>query len=167
MNEKEFTDIVNSTKKIVLSAVEKNLAERFSFAIDDVVQETYIRAYRSLVNNKFRGESALSTWLYTIARNESYRMNAKLEKEERKIEKLKNEGVPKEEKDTGIVEKYFELIKKIPSKYSEILLHYYNGFSEKEIATKLQISKGTVKSRNSRGKEMIKKLSGEPNERTI
>ncbi len=40
MTESEFTEIVSSTREIVLSAIEKNLAERFSYAIDDVAQET-------------------------------------------------------------------------------------------------------------------------------
>ena len=51
------------------------------------MQETYLRAYKALVNGKFREEAKLSTWLYTIARNEVYRMNEKLLREERKIEK--------------------------------------------------------------------------------
>ncbi len=34
MTESEFTEIVSSTREIVLSAIEKNLAERFSYAID-------------------------------------------------------------------------------------------------------------------------------------
>ena len=34
---------------------------------EDVAQETFIRAYRSL--GRFRGESAFKTWLYTIATN--------------------------------------------------------------------------------------------------
>jgi RNA polymerase sigma-70 factor, ECF subfamily len=35
----------------------------------DVVQETYLRAYRSI--GRFRGESAVTTWLYRIAANRS------------------------------------------------------------------------------------------------
>jgi RNA polymerase sigma-70 factor (ECF subfamily) len=49
MTNSDFTEIVNSTKSIVLSAIEKNLAERFFHSIDDVVQETYLRAYKALV----------------------------------------------------------------------------------------------------------------------
>lgn len=158
MTEEEFAKIVNSTKKIVLSAISKHLRERFSFAIDDVAQETYFRAYKSLSKNSFRGDSLLSTWLYTIAKNESIRMNSKLEKEEKKIEKLKNQTKTEEiDSEVGLVEKYLTLLQKIPKKYSEILLHYHKGYSEKEISEKLNISKGTVKSRNSRGKVMIKK----------
>lgn len=36
-------------------------------AVDDVAQETFIKAYRSLAS--FRGESAFYTWLYRIAIN--------------------------------------------------------------------------------------------------
>lgn len=90
MTESEFAEIVNSTRNTVLSAIEKNLAERFYYAIDDVAQETYFRAYKALKKNQFRQESKLSTWLYTIARNESLRMNDKLRKEEARAEKLIN-----------------------------------------------------------------------------
>src|SRR6185295_731328 len=88
MTEEEFSTIVDNTKAIVLSAVEKNLFARFYHAIDDVVQETYLRGFRGLQKKQFEGRSALSTWLYAIARNESLRMNEKLMREERKTEKL-------------------------------------------------------------------------------
>jgi RNA polymerase sigma-70 factor (ECF subfamily) len=40
---------------------------RDSGEAEDVAQETFIRAYRSL--GRFRGESSFKTWLYTIATN--------------------------------------------------------------------------------------------------
>ena len=49
--------LVNYTHAIVRDAGEA----------EDVAQETFIRAYRSL--GRFRGESAFKTWLYTIATN--------------------------------------------------------------------------------------------------
>lgn len=36
---------------------------------DDVLQNTFIKAWRGIDN--FKGDSALSTWLFTIARNEA------------------------------------------------------------------------------------------------
>jgi RNA polymerase sigma-70 factor (ECF subfamily) len=38
-------------------------------AMDDVLQETYLRAYRS--RQSFRGEASIGTWLYRIAYNTS------------------------------------------------------------------------------------------------
>lgn len=162
MTNSDFTEIVNSTKSIVLSAIEKNLAERFFHSIDDVVQETYLRAYKALVSGKFREESKLSTWLYAIARNESFRMNEKLTREERKIEratlkiKEENHSDDNTRDQPNVLIKY---LKQIPEKYKTILLHYSEGFSEKEIAEKLSIKQGTVKSRAFRGKEILRKIA--------
>ncbi len=36
----------------------------------DVLQETYVRAYRSL--KKFRGDAAVTTWLYRVTANAAY-----------------------------------------------------------------------------------------------
>ncbi|MBP9885494.1 MAG: RNA polymerase sigma factor [Leptospiraceae bacterium] len=162
MTNSDFTEIVNSTKSIVLSAIEKNLAERFFHSIDDVVQETYLRAYKALVNGKFREESKLSTWLYAIARNESFRMNEKLMREERKIERATLRIKEETHLDDNIQDQpnlLIKYLKQIPEKYKTILLHYSEGFSEKEIAEKLSIKQGTVKSRAFRGKEFLRKIA--------
>ncbi len=162
MTSSDFEKIVHSTKKVVLASISKYLVEEYSHAIDDVVQETYIRAFKSLSNGKFRGDSEISTWLYVIARNESYRMNAKLEREENKKEKLKNDINMNKKKGETNSSNTYELIiyflTKIPEKYAFVLEGQLFGKTEKDIAGDLGISKGTVKSRASRGKEFIRKL---------
>ncbi|WP_061298207.1 RNA polymerase sigma factor [Leptospira borgpetersenii] len=172
MTESEFTEIVSSTREIVLSAIEKNLAERFSYAIDDVAQETYFRAYKALKKDQFRQESKLSTWLYTIARNESLRMNDKLRKEEERAEKLtkskKEEDFLISHTDLNENSKRLNsqemigtlraLLVKIPDKYRKVIEFYLAGYSESQIAETMGVKPGTVKSRAFRGKEMIKRV---------
>ena len=51
-----------------------------------------------------------------------------------------------------------QYLKQIPEKYKTILQHYSDGVSEKEIAEKLSIKPGTVKSRSCRGKELLSKM---------
>jgi RNA polymerase sigma-70 factor (ECF subfamily) len=163
MTDTEFAAIVGRTKKIVLSAVRKHLAVRFSYAIDDVVQETYLRGYRHLVRDLFRNESSIESWLYAIARNESLRMNKKLVREEEKAEKAgerQNEN-PREELLRDDVEYLNGLIDRLPDKYREVMILKGQGMAEHEIAGRLGINTGTVKSRFSRGKEMLHKISGE------
>ncbi len=163
MTEIEFAAIVGRTKKVVLSAVRKHLAVRFSFAIDDVVQETYLRGYRHLTGGRFREESSIESWLYAIARNESFRMNKKLSREEEKAEKAA------EEQELSMNGSYLTeevisldlLIDRLPEKYRGVMAMKAQGISEKDIACALGITIGTVKSRFSRGKEMLQKLSGE------
>ncbi|NBU99133.1 MAG: hypothetical protein EBS19_13145, partial [Spirochaetia bacterium] len=49
-------------------------------------------------------------------------------------------------------------ISKIPEKYADVLGGQLNGKTEKVISEELGISRGTVKSRASRGKEFIRRL---------
>lgn len=162
MTREEFTVIVESTKAVVLSAIEKNLYSRFYHAIDDVVQETYIRAYKSLIKKSFRGDSSISSWLFVIARNESIRMNVKLEKEEKKflksVEKYKEDDIHNTDPDPVYIEELKEAIIQLPEKHRDVMELALQGMSEKEIALKLNLKKGTVKSRLSRGRDNIKRI---------
>lgn len=163
MTEQDFAAIVGMTKKTVLSAVHKHLAARFSHAIDDVVQETYLRGYRHLAGGKFRNDSSLGTWLYAIARNESLRMNNRLAREEVKAVKEADRWMSLEtgrsSPDDAIGLDL--LLERLPDKYREVVALKSQGYSEREIAGRLKITAGTVKSRFSRGKELLQKLSGE------
>jgi len=170
MNEHEFASIIKDTKPIVLSAIEKNLVEAYYSFIDDVAQETYLRAYRALSKNKFKGDSSLSTWIYAIARNEAKRMNLKLSKEEIKTKR-------KAEKEFQDIDKNNSLkvdinilalndgINSLPDKYKEVMLLVKDGYSINEISLKLKLNTSTVKSRISRGKEFLRKILEDPNEK--
>ena len=160
VSEEHFAQIVNETKGIVLSAVKTHLFEHYAHAVDDVVQETYLRAYKSLVKDKFQNKSKLSTWLYVIARNETLRMNSKLKNEERKRDgfTLFLKTIPAQEIEENDKYDLNEIMKKIgllPMKYRTIIMMHYEGVKEAEIAEKLLIPPGTVKSRLHRGRKMI------------
>lgn len=155
MNEREFAEIVGRTKKTVLSAIEKNLAVRFYQAIDDVVQETYLRAYKSLDKGKFRGDSSIETWLYSIARNESLRMNEKMMREEKKEKRLMESDNGEENMADDGIALLHDNIRMLPEKYGSVLTLVAQGLSINQISDKLGINEGTVKSRISRGKKII------------
>ena len=162
MNEFEFAAIVKETKPVVLSAIERNLVAAYYHSIDDVAQETYLRAYRALSKNNFRGDSSLSTWIYSIARNEAKRMNAKFLKEElkakRKAEKeFQNVDYKNDYTNNIDILAMNEGINSLPDKYKEVLSLVRDGYSIEEISLKLKMSSGTVKSRISRGKELLRK----------
>lgn len=157
MTEREFAEIVKRTKKYVLSAIEKNMASRFYHAIDDVAQETYIRAYRGLEKNSFRGDSSIETWLYKIAKNESLRMNQKLAREEEKAKKaMENISIVQAEKPDRDESLYLQShLKLLPEKYRAVLALSSQGYNINDISRKLGIRTGTVKSRASRGKKIL------------
>lgn len=162
MTDREFAEIVQETKGIVLSAIEKHLDNRHFHAIDDVAQETYFRAFRSLKKQGFRGDSSLNTWLYTIARNESLRMNRKLGRESDKVARKMQETSSAEASVALDFDSDIELLResmeKLPEKYRSVMILVAEGHSIQEIAEKLDIRAGTVKSRTSRGREMLQKI---------
>ncbi len=169
MGEEEFSRFVEDTREIVLAAISRYLYERFAYAIDDVAQEAYLRAYKALQKGQFRGDSKLSTWLYTIARNESIRMNETLGREETKAEKAGK--LSQEETRTLSLETEIEegaelptwdrakiWVSNLPEAYRSVIQYYLSGYSEKEIAQVLGVPAGTVKSRAARGKEMLRRM---------
>lgn len=158
ISEKEFAGIISETKQYVLSAIARNLPERFSHAIDDIVQETYFRAFRSLSKGAFRNESKISTWIYVIARNEALRMTSRLAREEQKaqreMEKRREELIEDHDSDDAVQ----SAVEKLPPNHRQIMELFLSGMKEKEIAHKLEIPKGTVKSRMNRARENLKKI---------
>ena len=159
MTEEKFREFVKITKKIVLSAVDRHLSARFHHAIDDVVQETYIRAYKSLRNGNFKNNSSLNTWIYAIARNESCRMSDRLIREEKKFEKslmaIKAGDKSRHREDGENIKAMKEIIMNLPEKYRAVLEMLSMGFSVSQISDELAISKGTVKSRAFKGRELL------------
>ncbi|MDH4201161.1 MAG: RNA polymerase sigma factor [Spirochaetia bacterium] len=163
----EFTNIVKETKIVVLNAISKTLNPEFSSMIDDIVQETYLRAHKSLKKNQFRYEASYSTWLYTIAKNEALRMNKKLMRRQR-LEQELNENIVEGKSDsiyqnmetshreTHKLETMKRIISTLPAKYKAVLELDILGFKDWQIAEKLNINPGTVKSRNSRAREKVR-----------
>ncbi len=167
LSENEFAAIVAGTKKIVLAAVRRNLDAQFVDSVDDVVQETYLRAFRALSRGKFRGESALSSYLYAIARNEALRMNRKRNRESQRLSYRAEVARDVADERAGtdhVAERHLEsqrleeLLERLPATYRDVLKLYGAGQSQQEIAAALGISIGTVKSRTSRGLELLRKI---------
>ncbi|MCU0848809.1 MAG: RNA polymerase sigma factor [Spirochaetes bacterium] len=165
MTDREFQEIFSSTKRAVLAAVAKYLSGDFAHAIDDVVQETYIRAFRALDRGLLRDGEKVSSYLYAIARNESLRMNSKLMREEEKGRMMIGIAGPAPiEDDNGApsMEEVRGAIKRLPERYSTVLELHFDGFGAGEISERLSIPGGTVKSRTSRGiKKLVRILEAE------
>lgn len=123
---------------------------------EDVVQETFIKVFKKI--NTFREDSEFYTWVYKIALNLS---KDKLRRRKDYIE-LHDEFAGQEDLNFEIEKSIDrELLKnelnKINSIYKEILvLFYFEEFSIKEISRLLSEKEGTVKSRLSRGRNILK-----------
>jgi len=119
----------------------------------DLTQETFLRAFRGYP--KFRGESALFTWLYAIARN-VVRKHSRRERLQRLfLLRLAREKEHTPGPDENGPEVWRE-VRGLREPFREaLLLHYFADRSVAQIAETLSVPEGTVKSRLARGRKIL------------
>lgn len=143
----------------------------------DLVQETFLNAYRGFKD--FRGESQISTWLYTIASRACLRMRRKRKgAPERELSldefiptaegefrlQIPVEGLSPEEalQNKQLREALDAAIGKLPPKYKMVLvLRDMEGLSAKAVGSILGLNERAVKSRLHRARLFVRReLSG-------
>ena len=124
---------------------------------EDAVQETFLKAYRSLAS--FRGECSEKTWLMKIAINTccDLRRAHRLRRIDpcRIPDLLPQAAEPFTEAEEALVTQVMQL----PRKLREvILLYYYQDMTVTEIAVSLGISQSSVSGRLKRAREKLRAL---------
>ena len=123
---------------------------------DDVGQEVFIRFYKAL--DKFKGESAVGTYLIRIAINLSLN-EIKRKKRSSAFFAKEEEGRAKasEEVDVDMKEIVNREIQQLePDFKSVVMLRMIEGYSTQETAEILEVPLGTVLSRLSRAQKKLK-----------
>ncbi|RUO59550.1 RNA polymerase sigma factor [Pseudidiomarina insulisalsae] len=121
------------------------LSKMSAAAADDVMQETYIKAFMNI--KKFRAESAFSTWLFAIAMNEYKQFVRKVGV----FDKLKDAlfRQPRLEHSQHEVDALIDFSKRAAdlseAQYSVYVLSRVYGYSHGEIAGRQDMPLGTVK----------------------
>ncbi|MEN8214497.1 MAG: RNA polymerase sigma factor RpoE [Pseudomonadota bacterium] len=136
--------------------------------IQDVVQESFIKAYRALP--KFRGDSAFYTWLYRIAINTAKNhllsrsrrppgsdVDADVAEQLDVGERLQSRATPEDQLMMKEVERaVWDAINGLPDELrTAITLREIDGMSYEEIAQVMECPVGTVRSRIFRARETI------------
>lgn len=135
---------------------------RYSGSVEDandVMQEGFIRVYKSLIN--FRGEGSFEGWVRRIFINtsiEHYRKKVKLYNVTEVPENTIQDG------DLNVLDvldakDIINIINELPPGYKVVFnMHVIEGYSHKEIAGILGITEGTSKSQLARAKGVLKKI---------
>jgi RNA polymerase sigma-70 factor (ECF subfamily) len=116
----------------------------------DLVQETFLQALISV--HRFRGESAVYTWLHGILLNLSHRHFRKqrhlLFEEERILKEPSIPTSPDQADQSFYANGLAVAVQKLSPEHREVIvLRYYGNLKIEEIAEQTGVSKGTVKSR--------------------
>jgi RNA polymerase sigma-70 factor (ECF subfamily) len=120
-------------------------------AAEDIVQETFIKAYKNL--KRFRGEASIYTWLYRIAVNTAHNHLRKASRrggvdfddvapfiEARGLNPA--EGAANSE----LGEAIDGAVRRLPPRQQEVfILHYFEQMTHREIAETLGVTEGAVK----------------------
>ena len=119
---------------------------------DDVVQEVYIEAYKSL--SKYDVSKPFKPWLTGIAIKQIHSYRRKRWMQLRIVKKAEQYVQSTMYDETNDLvdrlnnKQIVEIVNQLPFKLKQVvILHYLNEFSQEEIAKILEIPLGTVKSR--------------------
>ena len=129
----------------------------------EFTQETFVRAFEKLAG--FRGESALSTWLHSIAVSVS--LNGMRKVKRRQERETEFEDVPA----IAAVERHAEpdlkrrlrrAVAELPEHYRVVFVMYdMEGYTHDEIADVLKVPAGTSKARLSRARARLRESLAE------
>lgn len=119
--------------------------------VEDAVQEGLFKAYQK--RNTLKDVAFFQTWLTRIIINECYTILRKA----KDTGSLEDEGENLPAKEEERYTELYEAIRMLPPKVRiVIVLYYVEGYSTAEIKSILKIPQGTVKSRLSKGRELLK-----------
>ena len=129
----------------------------------DLVQETSFKALKN--RNRLHNTEHIRAWLYTILKNTyiNYLRSSHFRQLIHDTDELYNhsaksgvgsDALPDEQL---INKELYEIIRLLPDAYEKPILLFLAGYSYKEIAQKMNIPIGTVKSRIHLGKKQIRK----------
>jgi RNA polymerase sigma-70 factor (ECF subfamily) len=125
-------------------------------AAEDVVQETFVRAFRSL--GSFQGRSAFRTWLFSIAMNRA-RTAMKTQAQRRETALPEHATAPEAPADGWIRRQLHEALARLPEGYREVVvLHDVLELEHQEIATLRKCSVGTSKSQLHKARARLRAL---------
>lgn len=163
---KAFDELVNFYQNKVYTIAYRFMGNHADAS--DLAQDAFIKAYRSLLS--FRGDSSFATWLYRIVTNvcrDELRKQSRYKKISLDDAMLYSGGNPSLEASEMTPEEYMEseekkdLVQKHLNALSEdqrliLVMREIQGLSYEEIASFLDCTLGTVKSRLNRARQTLK-----------
>jgi RNA polymerase sigma-70 factor (ECF subfamily) len=129
---------------------------------EEVAQEVFVRVFRGLT--AFRGDSALSTWIYRLTVNAALSHLAKRgRRHEVGEDALVEVAAPQvAERDSALAARIEAALTKLPAGYRAILvLHDVEGLSHEECAAILECRVGTCKSQLHKARARMRELLGD------
>lgn len=152
-----FSELVRRHERVVY-----NLAFRFmreGTAAEDMAQEAFLKAFRMLKG--FRGDCEFSTWMYRVTCSVCLTELSRRKKRSEVELNLDaaNASVEPEHEAADFAGIIRNCVQKLPEKYERIItLYYLRELSYEEIAAKLDIPMGTLKTWMHRARKSLRRI---------
>lgn len=151
MSRREFGVLITTHESFLLQLAMK-LTKSFDDA-HDLIQETYFKALKS--SHKFQEGTNIKGWLFTIMRNTFINGYRKKKNQRTFVDETEsnfyidsNEHLKSSTTESTVDREYIlKQINSVEKTYVEAFMLHFNGYKYEEIAEKLNIPLGTVKSR--------------------
>ena len=169
-----FSILVNRHRRMVFSCAYRMVGDEQE--AEDITQDVFLRVYQALP--RFRGDAKFSTWLYKIVSNVCLNhlrkvrpdtVSIEANDEEQKISPLRLAD-PVNTPAAGFewrrfCERIHTIVSSLPPQYSAVVtLRHMHGMAYDEIADRLHLPLGTVKTHLFRAKERLKEILVEDGE---
>jgi RNA polymerase sigma-70 factor (ECF subfamily) len=129
----------------------------------EYTQDAFVRVWERL--SQFRGDSAFSTWLHSIAVSVVLNGLRKIDRHRKRERSLEDAGfLAGKEKgsEPGVADRLRAAVDALPEIYRTVFLMYdLEGFPHKDIAEALGVAEGTSKARLHRARELLRESLGE------
>lgn len=132
---------------------------------DDLLQETFVKVYINL--NRYRPDYTFGQWIYTIARN-TFIDYVRRRQEELPIDErfaVPASGTPTPEESVINLQRQQQIeyyLSQLPPRYRRLIeMRFFDEYSYEEIAAKLSLPLGTVKTQIHRARERMCRLIAE------
>ena len=124
---------------------------------EDAAQESFLRIWKSM--DRYRGDSALGTWIFSIARNVCLTAISK-RRRSAPIEEAERSGPDAPDRQRDIL----QLVEQLPANYRQVvMLFYMEDRSCEEVARMLDLPLGTVKTHLHRARQQLAMMMKETN----
>jgi RNA polymerase sigma-70 factor (ECF subfamily) len=187
-SERAFADLIAQYHQPLYSLIARSLQDPVDAS--DITQEVFIKVFRNI--RSFHGEASLRTWLYRIALHEASNQRRwwkRHKKQEITIEApirangaddegdslclgatlADSHGSPFDEAaNRELRERVEAALRNVPEAFRTVLiLREIEGFTYEEIAEILRVNLGTVKSRLTRGRAVLRDLLAPKQEHAV
>lgn len=120
--------------------------------LDDSVQESFIKLWK--YKSSFKNQSSIKTWIYKISVNVAIDL---LKKNKKSVDSQRTDEPSVNITDNFLGEEIEKILKEMPIEYRlACIAVIFEEMSIEETAHALEVPEGTIKSRVSRGREILK-----------